>query len=613
MGIAGGGAPIDHPFSRFTPGFKADKPRYEAGGWGALLTSGGPAYIYYDRKQYDFMQFWFGGDAEWHYTFEPHTRPIELKPGESTSTSFTLAYDSKDVPFDGPTVAYEPPVIPPVITPGGTLPFKTRATSVRDHAETATLHFDVFDTKGQPVLDKTIDGEVQPFKLTEMSANLKLPESTGLGVYAWKLRSEDGRELAAGKFEIVTADEQARRQTEMATAELKAQIASLKQELSQHQEQSRHRDDLWKEGTDLTLTWNDPRVWPTTHAPPGAAAVAIDPAGTTVLGEWKSKENLRIKSLHAPSPRPWPADAEKALASLGADRPLVRDVAAAGDGKALVALIVDSAKNRVEIARLAPGGAIRRFGQFSDKPGEDDPKLGLDTRSICIDSSGNIWVTTNAWGKTSVLGINQDGAPFEEAVIGAKGALKKFSPEGNLLASIGVLSPPTDLAIADADGLPIILCAYRQVSTYHGTQVREGLLVVAAESGKRVSELKVPAGSVAIDSAGRIWTADVAGHASCFEATGRKLFDVKNSPPPAVLDAVLPQSSPLPSVLRPSPAGGVYILSTLKRKLATATSDQAAEGHDVPASIGGMYRFTSDGKRATIVGTGGMWTSEAAK
>ena len=34
MGIAGGGAPVDHPFSRFIPGRKADKPRYTpADGW----------------------------------------------------------------------------------------------------------------------------------------------------------------------------------------------------------------------------------------------------------------------------------------------------------------------------------------------------------------------------------------------------------------------------------------------------------------------------------------------------------------------------------------------------------------------------------------------------
>ncbi|HZK81418.1 MAG TPA: hypothetical protein VFC46_10135, partial [Humisphaera sp.] len=142
MGIAAGGAPVDHPFSRFVPGRKADKPRYIAGGWGALLTSAGPVYIEYDAKQYDFMQFWFGGDAEWHYTFEPHTKPIDLKPGESTTCSYALAYDSKEVAFGGMTVAFAPPIVPEVLLPGATLKIQTRGTTVRDRAEKASLRFD---------------------------------------------------------------------------------------------------------------------------------------------------------------------------------------------------------------------------------------------------------------------------------------------------------------------------------------------------------------------------------------------------------------------------------------------------------------------------------------
>ena len=67
---------------------------------GAALTSAGPVFMFYDPKQFDFMQYWFGGDAEWHLTFEPHTKPVDLKPGESVSCSFTLAYDSQDVPFN---------------------------------------------------------------------------------------------------------------------------------------------------------------------------------------------------------------------------------------------------------------------------------------------------------------------------------------------------------------------------------------------------------------------------------------------------------------------------------------------------------------------------------
>ena len=300
MGQAAGGAPLDSPFSRFTPGFKADKPRYEAGGWGALLTSGGPVYMFYDPKQFDYQQFWFGGDSEWHYTFEPHTKPLELKPGESTSASYTLSYDSREVPFSGPTVAYELPVVPEALLPGGTLTVKTRATTVRDQSEHASLHFEAKDAKGQTLLAKTIDGDVQPFTLTDLSADFKLPESAALGKYKWKTTAGDGREISSGTFEIVTADEQARRQTEKATAELKAEIGLLKQQLQKKETESRRRDELWKDGVDLALTWNDDRFWSTGGAPAASVSVSLDPAGVPVQGDWKKHESVRIKSLTAP-------------------------------------------------------------------------------------------------------------------------------------------------------------------------------------------------------------------------------------------------------------------------------------------------------------------------
>jgi hypothetical protein len=607
MGQAGGGSPMDHPFNRFTPGIRADKPRYEAGGWGALLTSGGPVYMFYDPKQFDFQQFWFGGDSEWHYTFEPHTRPIELKPGETTSASYTLSYDSKEVPFAGPTVAYELPSVPEALLPGGALTVKTRATTVRDQSERASLRFEAKDAKDQTLLARTIDGDVQPFTLTDLAADFKLPENAALGKYKWKTTAGDGREISSGTFEIVTADEQARRQIEKATAELKAEITLLKQQLQKKETESRRRDDLWKDGVDLALTWNDERFWSTGGAPAASVSISLDPAGVPVQGQWKKHEGVRIKSLVAPKPATFPADADKILSLLGADRPFVRDVAVDGDGKGLAVLLVNASKSKVEICRIRKSGVVRRFGQFSDKPTETDPAIGLGARAIAVDGSGNIWITTNAWGKTSLLVINQDGAPSEEAVIGAKGALKKFSPEGKLLNAIGLLAAPSDLAFASADGLPVILCAYRQVSTYHGTQVREGLLVVSVADGKRVSEIKVPAGSVTIDNAGRIWTADVAGHVACADVRGHKLFDVKNSPPPAVLEAVLPASSPLPAVVRPAAGGGVWVLSTLKRSVAVVATDGAAACLEVPESAGALYRMTAEQDGVMIVGDKGLW------
>ena len=322
MGLSAGmgGAPLDSPFSRFTPGHKSDKPRYEAGGWGAVLTSAGPLYIFYDPGQFDFMQYWFGGDAEWHFTFEPHTRPIDLKPGQTMQCSFSLAYDSRDVPFDGPTVSYEPPVVADVLMPGSPLKIQTRATTVRDRNEQAHLKFDVADAKGQPILSMPLSGEVQPFKLTALTADIKLPASAGLGAYHWRMTSGEGRELATGQFGIVTAEQQANRQTAKATAKLQAQIEELKQQLGKQETENRRLTELWKDGMDLALTWNDPRFWPNHPPAAGSVTVSLDPAGVPVLGDWQSKEAARIKSLVAMPPAAWPADAEKILAALGADR-----------------------------------------------------------------------------------------------------------------------------------------------------------------------------------------------------------------------------------------------------------------------------------------------------
>jgi len=134
-----GSSPAGRPTSR----------AYEAGGWGAVLTSAGQTYIYYDPAKYDFMQYWFGGDAEWHFTFEPHTKPVDLKPGETMQASFTLAFDSKDVPFNTATVAYERPAVPDIAMVGGVLKVTTRATTVQDKTEKATLIFEIKDPKGR--------------------------------------------------------------------------------------------------------------------------------------------------------------------------------------------------------------------------------------------------------------------------------------------------------------------------------------------------------------------------------------------------------------------------------------------------------------------------------
>jgi hypothetical protein len=605
MWTVASGAPLDHPFSRFIPGRHADKPRYVAGGWGAVLTSAGPAYIEYDVKQYDFIQYWFGGDSEWHYTFEPHTRPVDLKPGESTTCSFTLAYDSKEITFNGPTMSYAPPVVPEALQPGGTLRIRTRATTVQSHAEKASLKFEATGPDGATLLTQQVEGELNPFIMTELAAEAKVPVTASLGMYKWKM-SDGQAVLASGQFEVVTPDEQAKRVTLKATAALQAKLDAMQQQLSTLQHEKQRVDELWREGTDLALTWNDERFW-SVGAPTGAVAVALDPAGVPVLGDWKSKEAVRIKELAAVPAAPWPADAEKVLAALGSDRALVRDIAVDAGGKGFAALVVDGAHNRCEVIRLGGGGIVKRFGEFSDKPTEIDAKLGSGARALTVDSDGNIWVATNAWGKVSVLVINQDGAPAEQAVIGAKGALKKFSPDGNLLGAIGLLTVPADLSLAVANGVPVVLAPYRHVSMYHDTQVREGVMLVRVANTQRMTELKMPGGSVAVDKSGRLWAADVAGHVACFDASGHRLFDVKNSPAPAVHDAVLPAGSPLPVMLRAAPAGGVWSLSTLKHSFTTITAEEAPALQEAPASAGALLRLIANGEAPAILGESALW------
>ena len=190
--------------------------------------------------------------------------------------------------------------------------------------------------------------------------------------------------------------------------------------------------------------------------------------------------------------------------------------------------------------------------------------------------------------------INQDGSPYEEAVIGAKGAVKKFSPTGDLLGTISLLAAPTDLALAKADGVPVIIASYRQVSAYHGAQVREGVMLVRVADVHALRRNQNPRRLVAIDSTGRLWSADVAGHVACYDLRGRKQFDLKETPAAAVPDAVLPANSPLPTILRPGRGGDLWVLTTLRRNLgkikAAASDSGISPMQTIPVSAGPLWR-----------------------
>ena len=605
MGVAAGGAPVDHPFSRFIPGRKADKPRYEAGGWAAGLTSAGPLFMFYDPKQYDFMQYWHGGDATWHLSLEPHTKAVDLKPGQSVAFSFTLAYDGNDVPFDGGTLAYERPLVPETILQGGQVSVRARATTVRSKPERASVTFEVKDPQGHVLLTKTAGGEVQPFVFTDLAAEARLAETAPMGVYHWRMTGGDGRELAAGTFEVVSAEEHAKRQMAKATAELRAKLDEVNKTLNDLRRMTGKTDMLWRDESNLAWRFEDRSVWP--DRPAAGADFAYRPASVPVLGLWKRWELPTFKSFSPAAPIAWPDDAEKLLGLLGADRTMVRDAAPRGRG--LAVLLVDRAKRRTEVVLLESGRIGRRFGRFAEKPGETDDTLGAEARAIAVDPEGNLWVATNAWGSTSAYKPGPDGSPMEVSLEGAKGALKKFSPDGRLLGTVSLLDAPMDLTPAMADATPVLLAPYRNVSQYHGAQVREGIMIVRTSDAQRVGEIKAPGGSACVDGSGRLWTADVAGHVACYDFHGRKQFDVARSPAPAIPDARLPASSPVPTVVRHEGKDGVWILSTLAKKLGCVDGKGEARGDALPIaeSAGAVWRLSVSPKGPVVIADRALW------
>jgi hypothetical protein len=612
MGAAAGGAPLDHPFSRFIPGRKADKPRYEAGGWAAVLTSAGPTYLFYEPAQYDFYQYWYGGDAEWHYTFEPHSKAVDLKPGDTVTCRFTVAYDAKDVPFKGSTVAFEAPSVPPEMTPGGALTLKARATTVKDQPEAVKLVFEVKDPQGAVLLNQEVAGEAKPFAFAELAAECKLPETAALGKYTWSAKHADGKALASGVIELLTSEQLGKRRTERATAELKAEMEKRLKEANEKLEQARRDERLWREGASFAFSLGDRGVWPETGVPAGAVSVSYRSNAAPVLGDWRPHAPLRIQTLSAVPPPAWPADAEKLLAPLAASRACVRDLAPEPDGKGLVALVVEAAKKRVEIVRLGPGGVVKRWGRCADKPAETDDTLGIGARALAVDGEGNIWAATNAWGQTSVFKLNQDNSPYEESVVGEKGAVKKFAPDGRLLGAFGTLDAPTDLVVALANDKPVLLAPYRNVSAYHGAMVREGVLVVDVAQARRAGEIKIPAASLALDGQGRLWSGDVAGHVACYSHKGQKLLDVTSSPPPAVKDARLPAGSPVPAAVRATGADSIAVLYTLQRKLAVldATGQPKGGAIAIPEATGAAIRLLARAPKSAVLGEKTIWCPE---
>jgi len=174
---------------------------------------------------------------------------------------------------------------------------------------------------------------------------------------------------------------------------------------------------------------------------------------------------------------------------------------------------------------------------------------------------------------------------------------------------VSLLDAPIDLALAEADGVPILLVAYRSVSEYHGAQVREGIMLVRIADAAWIGEIKTPGGSICVDEAGRIWVADLAGHVACYTHKGRKLLDVAASPAAAVPDARLPVGSAAPVVLRSDGKGTVYALFTLGRKLLAfdAAGAPRGDGKPIPESAGSLYRLAITPSGPLAIADKALW------
>lgn len=196
-----------HPFKRWSfPGEMVYKGRYSAEGWLAMYCDSGYSYLFYDPAQFDYVSFWSGTHpAEW-LVLEPTTKGIELKPGQSTSFSYSLACDARDMPFKGRTLVNDPPMAPAEAVQGTTVPFAVRITTVRDTPEPVKVTFTVKQKK-RTVLEQVVTGEAKPFLYKDLSASATLPATLKAGKYSWTATDADGTKLGSGTIEVITATE----------------------------------------------------------------------------------------------------------------------------------------------------------------------------------------------------------------------------------------------------------------------------------------------------------------------------------------------------------------------------------------------------------------------
>lgn len=548
------------------PDVVADKPRFDPGSWVALLTAAGPNYAQFDKAKTDFFQYWYGGDGAWHWTCEPHSKPVDLAPGDSTGYSFAFACDAADIVFDAPTLAYGSVEGPSEASPGDTVRFSATCTTARDAEETASVTFFLDAQDGRPWLDASATATVRDFAFGTLDAEIALPADTANGPYPWRAVADGGRELAKGACEVMSRGEMARRKADRAVEAVRKPLQDRIDEMDREARKARRDYGRWRDGADLLAALRDPGAWG-----PEAGDVALLRGATTVAGNWKPAEALRVKAF-APAPACALAAADLAalvearLATLGDARASVRDVSVDADGRCVAAALADPAAKTARVVRWDAGGNARDIGRFAGRPGEGDDAFGSNLRAVRFDARGRLWIATAAWGMTSRFVAGPDGQPSEQAGEGWKGAVKVYGPDGALAAATPLLDAPLDLVPALADGRAVVLVPYRNVSAYHGAMVREGVAILDADTAARLGEVKTPAGSVAVEpSTGGLWASDVAGHISCHAVRGRGLAQLNDGTAAAVADAVLPEASPVPARLRTAADGGVVAVRPMRR------------------------------------------------
>ena len=169
-----------------------------------------------------------------------------------------------------------------------------------------------------------------------------------------------------------------------------------------------------------------------------------------------------------------------------------------------------------------------------------------------------------------------------------------------------------DLVCARGDDTPVLLATYRNVSQYHGAQVRQGVMVVRVADTMRLGAIKVPAGAVAVDGQGRIWAGDVAGHVGVYSRFGTKQLALPGSPKPAVPDAQLAKGTPLPARIRTAGKREAWALRIHSRNLVCveaegATGVKVARTFTVPKSTGVLKALYLTDSGPVVIGAEGIW------